>query len=73
MASAIEWAMEMHPDERPSTIERFQQALAGLIPRANGYNNSSSQASLSQAVRDNGLIILVSAVLFILAIVLTIV
>ncbi len=69
IAEAIDWAMEMHPDERPSTIEQFRQALAGKLSRT---VSPPPQASLTQALRANWPVILVSISLFIIAIALTI-
>jgi serine/threonine-protein kinase len=72
VSAAIEWAMEMHPDERPLTVEQFQLALAGkLTSRLNG-NSSANSETLAQAVNANWPLILISAGLFILAIALTI-
>ncbi len=33
--SAILWAMELHPDERPQDIESFRQALFAKVPPPN--------------------------------------
>lgn len=72
VSAAVEWAMEMHPDERPLTVEQFQLALAGkLTGRLNG-NSSANSETLAQAVNANWPLILVSIGLFILAIALTI-
>lgn len=69
--AALDWALEMHPDERPSTIDEFYQALTGKLthPR-NG--SSPPTDTLGQAVSANWPVILVSIGLFILAVALTI-
>lgn len=72
IAEAIEWAMEMHPDERPSSIIQFQQALAGEISRSEGRGKRPSPPRLAQALRANWFIIAIASILFILAIALTI-
>lgn len=72
VAGAIDWAMEMHPDERPSSVEQFQQALAGSITKRMSGVNASAANTLGQAMKANWPIILMSAALFILAIALTI-
>jgi eukaryotic-like serine/threonine-protein kinase len=71
VSQAVLWAMEMHPDERPSSIEMFREALAGrgtrpLAPTAN------SPAWLD-ALRSNALLLITAFVLFLLALLLTIV
>ena len=72
VAAAIEWAMEMHPDERPSSIEQFQQALAGKLATPQNGSSAAYAETFSQAISANWPIILVSVGLFILAIALTI-
>ncbi len=72
VAEAIEWAMEMHPDERPSTIVQFQQALNGKITRGDGHGKRPSPPRLGQALRANWLAIASASILFILAVALTI-
>ncbi|MCB9421377.1 MAG: serine/threonine protein kinase [Ardenticatenaceae bacterium] len=72
VSAAIEWAMEMHPDERPLSIEQFQQALAGKISSRTNGNNHTIGETIGQAIRANLPVILISVGLFILAIALTI-
>ncbi|MEJ2748418.1 MAG: serine/threonine-protein kinase [Anaerolineae bacterium] len=72
VAAAIEWAMEMHPDERPSSIEQFQQALAGKITQPQNANGTANTDTFGRVLAANWPIILISTGLFILAIALTI-
>jgi serine/threonine-protein kinase len=72
VSAAVEWAMEMHPDERPLSIEQFQQALAGKLTSPHNGSSASDSETVGQAIRTNWPIILVSIGLFILAIALTI-
>lgn len=72
VAAAIEWAMEMHPDERPSTVEQFQQALAGELTYRRKSLAPNESSSLISAFRANWLLFIFSLGLFILAIALTI-
>ncbi len=72
VAAALEWAMEMHPDERPSTVNEFQQALAGKLSHPQNGNGAANSETIAKAVRANWPVILVSVGLFILAIALTI-
>lgn len=68
VSDAIMWAMAMHPSERPSTVEEFRQVLFGLHPRP---LTQTSQLWM-QAVYANRAGLLVLVVLFVLAILLTI-
>ncbi len=72
VAEAVDWAMAMHPDERPSTVEQFHQAIHGKISRLGNSNGESHQANLVQAFSANWPIILIAISLFILAVALTI-
>jgi serine/threonine-protein kinase len=69
VAEAIMWAMEMHPDDRPQTIEQFAQALFGhgARPRA------TTPATLAEALRDNWLIAVLALGLLVLALLVTLV
>ncbi len=71
-SAAILWAMEMHPDERPSTVETFREVLLGQaeIPRLR--NGRSQQISLFKAWRSHSLATALALLLFILALLLTI-
>ncbi len=72
VSAAIDWAMAMHPDERPSSIEQFRLALAGEISRFSNNQDKPDQATFTQALRANWLIIFLTVGLFILAVALTI-
>jgi eukaryotic-like serine/threonine-protein kinase len=68
VAEAILWAMEMHPDDRPQSIDQFAQALYGTITRP----LPRVESGLGQAVRSNWLLIVLALGLFFLAIILTV-
>lgn len=72
VSQAILWAMEMHPDERPSSIEQFQQALAGKLRRPSRSGGADATSSVIEAVRANWLAMLVAFSLLVVAILLTI-
>ena len=67
-SEAILWAMEMHPDDRPQTVEQFEQVLFGQrrIARAN-----MADASIWDALAANRWALAAAAVLFVLALILT--
>jgi hypothetical protein len=55
VSEAILWAMEMHPDERPSSIEIFHEALAGRGTRPLSANDH--QPAWLEALRANALLL----------------
>ncbi|MEZ4518304.1 MAG: serine/threonine-protein kinase [Chloroflexota bacterium] len=68
VSEAVMWAMEMHPDDRPQTVDQFEQALFGrqrIIP------NKSTDASLWDALASNRVAVIIATLLLILAIILT--
>lgn len=67
VSDAILWAMEMHPDDRPQTIEQFAQALFGRGGRPAG------PVGFMEALQANWLIAFVALALFILALLVTLV
>ncbi|MCP4358787.1 MAG: serine/threonine protein kinase [Chloroflexi bacterium] len=72
ISDAILWAMEMHPDERPSTINEFRQALFGIKSRPGKKVGLSKVSELGRAIYVNRIAIVIVVCLFILAIILTI-
>ena len=67
IGEAILWAMEMHPDDRPESVEEFAQALFGQQRRPSRLPSNP----ITDALRANWLILLITLTLFILAILLT--
>jgi eukaryotic-like serine/threonine-protein kinase len=70
VSEAVLWAMAMHPDERPSSIEIFQEALAGRSTRP--LAPTPPQPAWLEALHTNALLLLTALVLFLLALLLTI-
>ncbi len=73
VSDAIQWAMEMHPDERPSNVELFRQVFFGLQSRPGTKLPNPSPLGLGAALRANWLLLLAAFLLFIVAVLLTIV
>ncbi len=71
LSEAILWAMEMHPDERPNSVNEFHQVWRGLERRPN-KNTPPSLPGWLDALQTNQLTIIVVIALFVLAILLTI-
>ncbi len=71
VSEAILWAMEMHPDERPSSISEFRGVLEGRVRRPMKGYALPAPVTFWQAVLENRVPILLATGLFILAILLT--
>lgn len=71
VSEAVLWAMAMHPDERPSSIEVFREALAGRGTRPLSHNTQVSPA-WTEALQANALLLATAFILFLLALLLTI-
>lgn len=67
VSEAILWAMEMHPDDRPQTIEQFAQALFGHRARP----RLATPATMGDALRANLFVAILALALFILALLVT--
>jgi len=70
--SAILWAMELHPDERPQDIESFRQALFSKVPLPNLVVRSRSplvQSLLSSTV--HRILIATTVVMLLIAVIAT--
>ena len=72
VSDAILWALEMHPDERPSSVEAFQQVLEGVTKRPSKTPRPVHLSSFVRAIRENGLTVMIAFILFVTAILLTI-
>lgn len=71
VSEAILWAMEMHPDERPATIQQFRQALTGKGRRPGRDASRPADSDLGGALKSNQTGVIIALGLFILAVVLT--
>lgn len=69
VAEAILWAMEMHPDDRPQSIEEFARALFGHSARP----RPPAPVTLADALRANWPAVALAGGLFLLALLLTLV
>jgi serine/threonine-protein kinase len=73
VSEAIQWAMEMHPDERPSNVEAFRQVFFGLQPRPGSKPPAPSSPGVGAALRANWVALLACILLLLIAIILTII
>ncbi|MEM7334759.1 MAG: serine/threonine-protein kinase [Chloroflexota bacterium] len=72
LSDAILWAMEMHPDERPSSVTEFAEVLFGERKRPFRHKETDVTSNLIVALWANRLPAFVAVVLFIVAFMLTI-
>lgn len=70
---AIMWALEMHPDERPPTVEAFRQVLFGLKPRPDKLGGElDAGPNWIEAIYANRVALVLAIILFFIAVALTI-
>lgn len=73
VSEAILWALEMHPDERPFSVDAFRQVLEGHALRPSNGTPLTLMGSFTQAVRQNIFALLLALTLFVIAIMLTVI
>jgi serine/threonine-protein kinase len=71
VSEAIMWAMEMHPDDRPTDVRQFQSALEGRIKRPEANGVDTQDLGLDNVLRSNWLPITVVLSLLVVAVLLT--
>lgn len=71
MSDAVDWALEMHPDNRPDSVETFRRAFDGEVRRREFTIQSQPRSGLSEAVRENSTVLALVLALFALAVLLT--
>jgi serine/threonine protein kinase len=72
VSEAILWALEMHPDKRPFSIDIFRQVLEGKMARPSNGEVPTLIGTFFQAVRQNLAALLLAFTLFIIAVILTV-
>lgn len=72
VSEAIMWAMEMHPDQRPLTVEAFYQVLSGQARRPDREVESALASAVLMALRANWVTAVLVLTLFLMAILFTI-
>jgi serine/threonine-protein kinase len=71
MSDAIDWGLEMHPDNRPDSVEMFRMAFNGEVRRDQANPLNGFQPGVSEALSQNSAIVALVVVLFALAVALT--
>jgi hypothetical protein len=64
LSDAVDWALEMHPDDRPASIEVLSQAINGQIAITPKKDTRSNENKLGQALIENAAMIIIALVLF---------
>jgi serine/threonine-protein kinase len=70
--SAILWAMEMHPDKRPSSVAEFKEALLPSLPLSDAlFQIPSEEKGWASAIRQNKALIVIAVILFLFSLIIT--
>jgi eukaryotic-like serine/threonine-protein kinase len=72
VSEAIMWAMEMHPDQRPKSVEAFYAVFSGRARRPDRDGESALASAFFLAVRANWVTAVIVLTLFLMAILFTI-
>ncbi len=72
VSNAVMWALEMHPDARPSSAREFQGALTGKVRRPSKSNGDLNVEGVTDILQANWIAILVAFGLLIVAVLLTV-
>ena len=72
LADLINWALEMHPDDRPDSIAEFQEAVLHDGRRPQPAEEMVVEPNLFQAIEDNAGLAFLVLLLLLLALVLTV-
>ncbi len=63
-SDAVDWGLEMHPEDRPAGIEQFRQAFNGQVSRGDFGRQTEERIGLGEAIGQNGAIVLIVLALF---------
>lgn len=63
LSDAVDWALEMHPDDRPASIEVLSQAINGQIAITPKKDVHSNENKLGQALIENAAMIIIALTL----------
>ncbi len=72
LSDAVDWAFEMHPDDRPDSVEILLQAINGQITIIPKKEAPSGKIMLGQALRQNAAMIIIAVALLVAAVFLTV-
>jgi hypothetical protein len=66
------WAIEMHPDDRPSSVREFQDALQGKILNPSASSRETAVRGALAIMRSNWVAAIIALILFIAAVIFTV-
>jgi serine/threonine-protein kinase len=73
VSETVLWAMEMHPDDRPDSVDQFADVLTGKKPRPDSPPvNTSPGSSFMAALQANWILLALAFGLFLIAVLVTI-
>jgi hypothetical protein len=72
-SDAVDWGLEMHPEDRPEGIELFRQAYNGKVSRRDIERDRQGEEriGLGEAIGENSGIVLIVLALFAMALLAT--
>ena len=73
LADAIGWALEMHPDDRPTSVAEFHEVMTGSAARPARAPGSDGAQGFWTVIRSNLAMVLITLILLVLAIFFTLV
>ena len=71
VSEAILWAMAMHPNDRPNTVQILEEALEGKAKRPKSANSGGRETGVDALLRANLLPAFLVIALFVVAVILT--
>jgi serine/threonine protein kinase len=71
MSEAVDWSLEMHPDNRPESVEQFRQAFNGEIDRHRSEIRAEHPLTLMDAIGQNSAVVVLVLLLFAIAVLVT--
>jgi serine/threonine-protein kinase len=71
MSEAVDWSLEMHPDNRPESVEQFRQAFNGEIDRHRPEIRAEHPLTLMDAIGQNSAVVVLVLLLFAIAVLVT--
>jgi len=72
VSNAVMWAIEMHPDARPDSVQEFQEALQGKVKPPSNTNGEFAGEGAAHVLRANWPAMIVAFGLLIIAVILTV-
>lgn len=72
VSNAIKWAMSMHPEDRPTSVDQFADTLFGRTKQPIPTSTAVGETNLLAAIQDNQWLLALALALFAIAVIITI-